>query len=73
METIEKNSDQLLARVHRTIELIRLYDNGIKQAVELDAPTYLIESKKRMKTQLVREFMTLMTDMNVKFELNEAA
>ena len=70
---IQKNTDELLIRINRTIELIRVYDNGIKQAKELEAPIYLIESKERMKEQLVNELMTLLAEMDVQFVLKIAA
>ena len=69
----QKNTDELLIRINRTIELIRVYDNGIKHAKTLEAPIYLIESKERMKSQLVNELMTLLTEMDVQFELKIAA
>jgi hypothetical protein len=74
MEIVEKlNADQLLAQLHRTIDLIQMYDSGIQKALELDAPAYLIESKQRMKSQLVGEFLSLMSEMNVNLTLKEAA
>jgi hypothetical protein len=73
MGIIEKNTDQLMAQLHRTIDLIRMYEIGIQKAIELDAPAYLIESKERMKTQLVSEFLSLMGEMNVNLTLKEAA
>ena len=68
-----KDTDELLLRINRTIELIRVYDNGIKQAKVLEAPVYLIESKERMKSQLVSELMALLAEMDVQFELKIAA
>jgi hypothetical protein len=68
-----KSADELLLRINRTIELIRLYDNGIKQAKELDAPVYLIQSKQRMKGQLVDELKELLAEMDVQVDLKIAA
>jgi hypothetical protein len=69
----QKIADELLIRINRTIELIRMYDNGIKQAKELEAPLYLVESKNRMKSQLVGELMSLLAEMDVEVELKIAA
>ena len=69
----QANQDTLLTRINRTIELIRMYDNGIKQAQSLDAPPYLIESKQRMKTQLATELITLLAEMDIQFEMKAAA
>lgn len=69
----QKNADELLMRINRTVELIRVYDNGIKQAKTLEAPIYLIESKERMKSQLVSELIALLAEMDVQFELKIAA
>ncbi len=66
-------ADELLIRINRTIELIRMYDIGIKQAKSLDAPLYLIESKNRMKLQLVNELMELLAEMDVNVDLRIAA
>jgi hypothetical protein len=69
MDIAEKNTDTLLAQLHRTIDLIRMYDNGIQQAIQLEAPAYLIESKERVKSQLVHDFLSLMAEMNVKLSV----
>ena len=68
-----KSTDELLIRINRTIELIRLYDNGIKQAKSLEAPEYLIESKLRMKGQLVEELKDLLSEMDIDADLKIAA
>jgi hypothetical protein len=76
MVTIQNNlihQDELLTRITRTIELIKMYNTGIKQAMSMDAPLYLIESKKRMKTQLVTELISLLDEIDVQFELKQAA
>ena len=68
-----KSTDELLIRINRTIELIRLYDNGIKQAKSLEVPKYLIESKLRMKGQLVDELKDLLSEMDIDADLKIAA
>jgi hypothetical protein len=73
LDSIRENTDELLIRINRTIELIRVYDNGIKQAKGQEAPVYLIESKERKKSQLVNELMDLLAEMDVQFELKIAA
>lgn len=76
MATIENNpthQDELLTRINRTVELIKMYTTGIKQAMSMEAPLYLIESKQRMKAQLVAELITLMAELDVQFELKQAA
>ena len=76
MITIQNNQihqDELLTRITRTIELIKMYNTGIKQAMSMDAPLYLIESKQRMKTQLVTELISLLDEIDVQFELKQAA
>ena len=76
MVTIQNNptnQDELLTRITRTVELIKMYSTGIKQALSMDAPAYLIESKQRMKTQLVTELITLLAEIDVQFELKQAA
>ena len=68
--------DELLTRITRitrTVELIKMYSLGIRQAVSMDAPLYLVESKQRMKTQLVAELITLLAEIDVQFELKQAA
>ncbi len=73
LEPVKENADELLIRINRTIELIRVYNNGIKQAKGLEAPVYLIESNERMKSQLVSELMALLAEMDISFELKIAA
>ena len=76
MVTIQNNSthqDELLTRITRTIELIKMYSTGIRQALSMEAPPYLIESKQRMKSQLVTELITLLAEIDVQFELKQAA
>ena len=76
MVTIQNNSthqDELLTRITRTVELIKMYSIGIRQALSMEAPPYLIESKQRMKSQLVTELITLLAEIDVQFELKQAA
>ena len=65
--------DELLTRITRTVELIKMYSLGIRQAISMDAPLYLVESKQRMKTQLVTELIMLLAEIDVQFELKQAA
>jgi hypothetical protein len=52
---------------------IRLYDNGIKQAKSLEASEYLIESKLRMKGQLVDELKDLLSEIDMDADLKTEA
>jgi hypothetical protein len=69
----QTNQDELLTRITRTVELIKMYSTGIRQAMSMEAPLYLIESKERMKTELVSELITLLAEIDVQFELKQAA
>ena len=72
-ETLLDTQDVLLFRINHTIELIKKYDSNVKQAIALNAPTHLIEAKQKMKAQLVNELIALMAEMDVQFELKQAA
>lgn len=67
------NQDELLTHIMRTVELIKMYSTGIKQALSMEVPDYLIESKQRMKSQLVKELIALLAEIDVQFELKHAA
>jgi hypothetical protein len=73
MANIPLEKDMLLLRINRTVELIHTFDKGIRLSKSLDAPKSLIEQDEEMKSRLVNELLTLLSEMNINVELKIAA
>jgi hypothetical protein len=75
MEITEMKSDKdvLLLRINRTLELINMFEKGIRLSESLDAPKSIIAQDEDMKTRLVNELVDLLAEMNVHLSLKTAA
>jgi hypothetical protein len=72
-QSVANSERRLLMRISHTVELIKKYDLGIKQAVLLRADPELIEGWQMMKARYVTDLIELMAEMDVDLELKTAA
>jgi hypothetical protein len=75
MEIVDMKSDKdvLLMRINRTVELINMFEKGIRLSESLDAPKSMIAQDEDMKSRLVHELVDLLAEMNVHLSLKSAA